>query len=142
MTCKDCIHYDVCSKLCTGIDMNLFMKDDNTTASESCTDFKDKTKYIDLPCKVGDEVYRINDDNQLDELKVEYGYIDKDGAIRFRATCAHFIECNGGFEDEEGIPCIMPNEVCSCIYNASEVGRSIFATKKEAEKALKARERE
>ena len=59
MTCKDCIHYDVCSKLCRGIDMNLFMKDDNTTASESCTDFKDKTKYIDLPCKVGDKVYYI-----------------------------------------------------------------------------------
>ena len=61
MTCKDCIHYDVCSKLCTGIDMNLFMKDDNTTASESCTDFKDKSKIIDLPCKVGDKLYDISE---------------------------------------------------------------------------------
>ena len=132
MTCKDCIHYDVCIQ-------KKDMEKSIEKTQMPCTNFIDISRFIELPCKVGDKVYRINDDNQLDELKVEYGYIDKDGAIRFRATCAHSMVCNGGFEDEDGIPCIMPNEVCSCIYNASEVGRSIFATKKEAEKALKER---
>lgn len=73
MTCKDCIHYNVCSKLCTGIDMNLFMKDDNTTASESCIDFKDKSKFVELPCNVGDKYYRIekfcNYDGDLEKVQ-------------------------------------------------------------------------
>lgn len=54
MTCKDCIHYDVCSKLCTVKDMNSF-----TAVSGYCTYFKDKSKFVELPCNVGDKYYRI-----------------------------------------------------------------------------------
>lgn len=54
MTCKDnCLHYDVCwhIKKTNGVD---FLK-----CGFSCIKFKDKSKYIELPCKVGDMVYVI-----------------------------------------------------------------------------------
>lgn len=41
MTCKDCVHHDICE--CAGRDI--------------CEDFKDKSRFIELPCKVGDTVY-------------------------------------------------------------------------------------
>ena len=50
MTCKDCIHYEVCQ----------FHIDEETkmTVAE-CSNFKDKSKYIELPCKIGSKVYIV-----------------------------------------------------------------------------------
>ena len=58
-TCKDCIHYDVCllerdnnkDKLTAD---GLFKK-----AEEDCAYFKDKSRIVELPCKVGDKVFYI-----------------------------------------------------------------------------------
>lgn len=44
MACEDCIHYDVCG-------FNEY-KDFN----EICSFFKDKSRIIELPCKVGKEL--------------------------------------------------------------------------------------
>lgn len=43
MTCKDCIHFEVCCY----VDRFLPI----------CDSFKDKSKLIELPCSVGDIVY-------------------------------------------------------------------------------------
>lgn len=54
MTCKDnCLHYDVCwhIKKTNGVD---FLR-----CGFSCIKFKDKSKYIELPCKIGDYAYRV-----------------------------------------------------------------------------------
>ena len=40
MTCKDCLH----NEMCYGT---------HTDDSPTCCDFKDKSRYIELPCKVG-----------------------------------------------------------------------------------------
>lgn len=64
MTCKDCIHYDICEKFYTDEDMRVLTY---------CSDFKDKSKYIELPCKVGDTVYVLEYE---DDCAVDYsGYI-------------------------------------------------------------------
>ena len=47
MTCKDCLYYEVC---CDEYEL---------AHAENCNNFKDKSKYIELPCKVGDRVYVI-----------------------------------------------------------------------------------
>ena len=47
-TCKDCINYDVCSKMNTNCDRG-----------NHCEMFKDREKFVKLPCKVGDTVYYI-----------------------------------------------------------------------------------
>lgn len=44
MTCKDCLHYKMCSygQIC-----------------KLCVDFADKSEWVHLPCKVGDRVFSI-----------------------------------------------------------------------------------
>ena len=51
MICEGCIHKKVC-----GIDSAFFIA--CFGSFEKCNDFKDKSLYIELPCKVGDTVYR------------------------------------------------------------------------------------
>ncbi len=46
MTCKDCIHYSVC-----------FITDEDVekeVGKFGCDDFKDKSRFVELPCNVGD----------------------------------------------------------------------------------------
>lgn len=47
-TCKDCLHYEVCKAIENELDM---------IPPSQCGCFKDKSRYIELPCKVGDTVY-------------------------------------------------------------------------------------
>ena len=42
MTCKDCIHYEMC--------------ENSPVMEDGCPYFKDKSLIVELPCKVGDEV--------------------------------------------------------------------------------------
>lgn len=52
MTCKDCFHYDTCIK--------IFITEKETVNPEkNCPSFKDKSRFVELPCKVGDIVYEI-----------------------------------------------------------------------------------
>ena len=44
-TCKDCIHFDICYR-----DILISV----------CDSFKDKSKFIELPCAIGDTVYMIS----------------------------------------------------------------------------------
>lgn len=66
MTCKDCIHCEMCKRIDDKMEVkNMSL---NETIQEMCRDFKDKSKYIELPCKVGDTVYVLDyeDDNAVD----------------------------------------------------------------------------
>lgn len=69
MTCKDCYHYDVCHRRINSIDFLPVIKGKVSISSimykkcddveKHCLHFKDKSRYIELPCKVGDKVYKI-----------------------------------------------------------------------------------
>lgn len=51
MICKDCCHYDVCClRILYNMDYDL-LNHINTNA-EKCEHFKDKSRIIELPCKV------------------------------------------------------------------------------------------
>lgn len=60
MTCKDCMHYDVCENY-----LNYQRKTIQGKAGylkvhkEQCPYEKDKSRCIELPCEVGDKVYVI-----------------------------------------------------------------------------------
>lgn len=60
MTCKDCYHYAVCH-----LEISLSMGTDYVTdemyndMEKRCESFKDKSKIFELPCKVGDKVYKV-----------------------------------------------------------------------------------
>ena len=47
MTCKDCVHYDVCKIWCG---------EANIPMSTDCDFFENKANVIELPCKVGDYI--------------------------------------------------------------------------------------
>lgn len=47
-TCGDCIHFDLCEIMYSRI-----------SEIENCDYFKDRSRFIELPCKVGDLIYII-----------------------------------------------------------------------------------
>ena len=51
-TCKDCIHSGVC-----GSYLLPFERDD---VEKYCENFKDKSKFLELPCPIGTTVYMIS----------------------------------------------------------------------------------
>ena len=46
MICKDCVHYEVC------------ISSDNEPFDE-CNHFKPKSRYVELPCEVGQKIYML-----------------------------------------------------------------------------------
>lgn len=46
-SCKDCLHVDVCKNIYIFGDMPI------------CEHFKDRNRFVELPCKIGGELYRI-----------------------------------------------------------------------------------
>lgn len=67
-TCKDCLHNEMCYATHT---------DDNPT----CCDFTDRSKWIQLPCRVGDIVYYITGigHNLIKPATIKEIIIDKNG---------------------------------------------------------------
>lgn len=57
-TCKDCIHNSVCSlwRREEGQDAKFYAE----TEDGECEHFKDKSRFVELPCKVGDTAYWIS----------------------------------------------------------------------------------
>lgn len=95
-SCKDCMHEKVC---------DYYAGDLNEEGAEKCVCFKDRTRFVELPCKVGDTVY------QTDGIRI---YENKIERIIFATNNIGFVE--------------------------TSIGKSIFLTREEAEKALKERE--
>ena len=64
-TCNDCLHYDVCKALEDQVPM---------IDARQCGCYKDKSCFIELPCKVGDTVYIDLSDkgDYYDECKVKH----------------------------------------------------------------------
>lgn len=70
--CKDCVHVDVCF---TVLD------------SMQCQHFKDRSRFVELPCAVGDTVYISGKEifcDEINEISIEKF---SDGLICFRAYC-------------------------------------------------------
>ena len=65
-TCKDCLHYDMCSGFTpTDLDRDVFdycrkgITDEIPDIDERCSNFEDKSRFVYLPCNVGELVYVI-----------------------------------------------------------------------------------
>lgn len=111
MTCKDCVHYEMCEAL----EKNGISK----IHPSLCGCFKDKSKFIELPCKVGDMVWVINR-KEIYNCRV-YG-------ISIDYKCAWFTFFYNG---------LFPEFKEKKVYYLSEFGKTVFLTKEEAEQALK-----
>ena len=110
MTCKDCIHSDVCKYK------------ELPVIAEQCVDFKDKSNYIELPCKVGNTVYsHCKSVNQIIPYEIEDVHIDKE-QTRYFAT-AFDVYYNEYLDEIE--------------FTEDDIGQTVFLTKSEAEVKLK-----
>lgn len=87
MTCKDCYHSDMCGFECCDDDALTF-----------CKDFKDKSRIVELPCKMGDEAYYISIKRysplsyKLVKVKVIDFYINENGiyAVEIKTLESNF----------------------------------------------------
>ncbi len=109
-TCTDCIHYDVCADIDDGIQMCF-------TGYKGCDHFKPKSRYIELPCIVGDKVYCIQP--FFDHNTKKYKRIIKPKVVDFVFTLPFLAESKGE------------------ILREKDFGKTVFLTKEEAEQALK-----
>ena len=100
--CKECIHFQICDY--SGRQLWGAM-----AGEAGCADFKDKSRIIELPCKVGDKVY------QTDFVRIYESTIN--GVIISQKKVIY--NTNGVAFDETAI------------------GHSIFLTREEAEEALR-----
>lgn len=118
-TCKDCIHYDVCHAVMT-------MGEIQECAESVCKNFKDKTLVLDLPCKVGQPIYKIWSCGKHGKKIAEF-------------TVNHINIAN--LPDIE----ILYSKCCDFsgrryVAKQSDIGKTIFLTREEAEQALKEHE--
>ena len=112
MTCNDCIHYKVCKK-------TRIMNPSHNYAAE-CNDYNDRSRFVELPCKVGDTVFVVEE--IAEERKIIKDHVETIG-IGYYADGVNIyqfdgIKTDGYFED---------------------FGKNVFLTREEAEQALKER---
>lgn len=116
MTCKDCIHYAACMQYTTFAGCEFAQNFDQSDIL--CDIFKDKSRFIETPCKVGDTVYF---DTYLRGKNVgiqPHKVINSKYVIMTEPS-------KGGIGAE---------------ISAWEFGKTVFLTREAAEKAFKERE--
>ena len=124
MTCKDCMHYKLCEvQAFNGFNKNFEPEKD----WKHCGCFKDKSKYIELPCKVGDVVY-----SYCYEFDYILPYFVENINIGFLANDRTFISFEANSHADE------TDELLDDIdFDLEDIGKTVFLSKSEAEQKLK-----
>ena len=130
-TCTDCVHFEVCISYLREAykRAHLASPDLNSLRSLRCDDcehFKDRSRFVELPCQVGDTVYFNN--AHFRYAKVMAIYIDASGGM-FDLKIFTNIETVAGYE-----------HFINKDYTFEDIGKRLFLTKEAAEQALKERE--
>lgn len=60
--CKNCYHYEVCN--------DIYTLDDDDDLFKDCSTFKEKSLIVELPCKIGDVLFKFNNKgNYIDNIQ-------------------------------------------------------------------------
>lgn len=116
MTCKDCIHFEVCD---SGRHIGEYIEDDcvyTDGVEKQCKTFKDKNLFAELPFKMGQTVYRTKGNFYGEEIYI--GNIDQ------------IVIHSGG---RKALFYVHGHPLCFTVDN---LGVDVFLTREEAEKAL------
>ncbi|MGN0488062.1 MAG: hypothetical protein ACI4HO_02235 [Ruminococcus sp.] len=126
-SCKDCLSCKVCYR--TQVESIP-----ECTEVRDCPHFKDRNRFVELPCKVGDKLFIIDDDGygEYECSEFSIGVLQE---LRIFAKCGisgyqNIQECS---EYYCGQPC------CSTSFVSQDFGKTVFLTKEEAKQALKER---
>ena len=128
MTCKSCIHYGRCEllRVTKGLPQN----------DETCCFFLNKSRFIELPCAMGETVYVSRSSITLPEMDV----IDIPKVFEARVVSIR-MDSNGFFFktaidtrwfDDKGL--VMNERFYT--FNAKSIGSVVFFSQEEAQKAL------
>lgn len=130
-TCKDCLHREACMKF-NKVRVEVLEKTASRGADELCDIFTDKSRFIELPCKVGDTVYAYCEDffvilpYFVENMNI--GYIGKSrNYILYEANC-HADETDELIDEID--------------FDFDDIGKTVFLTKEEAEAAIAERSKE
>ena len=141
--CKDCLHVEVCK--------NIYEVHGDGLSEESyvCDHFSNRSRFVELPCKIGDIVYcpyqlQYSEHWEIDEwivteisfVNYHVGYLfDKDGnwddrenQIKIQLVLSDNSKFKGGPVDSI---CISPDDL----------GNGFFISYEKAEQAIKGREK-
>lgn len=120
MACKNCVHMHVCAYRQT--------MDIGNDYAKHCKDFKDRSQFVELPCKPGETIYRICPVNEGEPCcNCSWECCDCYD-IGFQSNCSHNSIRVG---TAGGVEWIMKR--------AHYFGKIYFSTREEAEQALKER---
>ena len=116
-SCKDCVHVEACREYvmglaaARGVELNV-AEIEQVLVCDDCENFKDRSRFVELPCKLGDEVF----------------YFDTAGQI-YTSNITQFIYGATGL--------LLDSDV---MFESSLIGKRFFFTREAAEQALKERE--
>ena len=119
-SCKDCVHADMCKYK----DLPAPLSDSYIRESECiekrCGDFKDRSRFVKLPCNLGDELCEIGRDYKIRKWIVTD--ISFSAYSSFNKTVIAAREKNGSKHLR---------------FSERFLGKTVFLTIEEAEQALK-----
>ena len=123
MNCKECLHYDVCK------DENGNTDYYGITYEELCSDFKDKSKFIELPCNVGDTLY-VYEPGFDRVVKVEVSEITYKITYKGYLKTSGYVTVFAGYNKQDNL--LGYHE-----YSFERFDTTIFTSRSSAEKVLK-----
>ncbi|MBQ6906210.1 MAG: hypothetical protein IJN75_04240 [Clostridia bacterium] len=127
MTCKECIHYDVCEALESNGISKIY--------PSQCGCYKPKSRFIELPCEIGQTVYVLWAYTKARKKQVypatvyALRYDQKKNNMRVCVKGEFKMESYGGWY----------THYYQGTFTWENVGKTVFLTKEEAEKALEER---
>ena len=122
-SCTDCFNYEACRRY-----EKLFHKyiTGLICADRDCEDFKDRSEWVHLPCKIGATLY-TNISRQGWYLRA------KDRPYECKVV---FIGLNDSSKMGRGFLNAEIKNGCMLQFNFSDIGKTVFLTREEAENAL------
>ena len=138
-TCKDCVHVEVCryytNELAKANGIPLKVEEiEGLLECDDCEHFKDRSRFVELPCKVGDTAWiivRCKNGKDYFYTGIVTGVHVTDRKTIYKLPCKRFNYIVIRFLQTDSLKRI----------NFNEIGKTIFFTKEAAEQALKEREK-
>ena len=126
--CRDCLYWEVCTEYSGAFwgHKAQYSSPIVNASADSCAFYKDRSRFVELPCRVGDKVYFNN--VHLRYARVIAIYIDAEGGM-FDLDITTNIATATGYE-----------HFINKDYTFEDIGRRLFLTSEEAEQALKERD--
>ena len=149
MTCKNCIYEPMCHNVIAyGMDTDDVTATLITDIEKHCKHFKDKSRVIVPPCKVGDTVYIITTKHPCYACNFCTDFCHKDCLIddRDKRVAKRARVCSIELGAINKICAEVEKTKIATAYKYTcwfeDFGKTVFLTREEAEKALAEREGE